>query len=103
MSATRRPGSGPPPSRSRPASSSAVDGTVAEIPESIHFDELADTEVLDAVTQLPERQRAAVLLFYYADRPVAEAAEILGMSSSTFRVHLTRARRQLTRTLGDPL
>jgi RNA polymerase sigma-70 factor (ECF subfamily) len=77
-------------------------GTVAEIPESIHLDELADTQVLDAVTQLPERQRAAVLLFYYADRPVAEAASILGMSSSTFRVHLTRARRHLTRTLGDP-
>lgn len=77
-------------------------GTVADIPESVHLDELADTEVLDAVAQLPQRQREAVLLFYYADRPVREAAEILGMSSSTFRVHLTRARRHLTRTLGDP-
>ena len=71
------------------------------IPEVVHLDEFVDTEILDAVTQLPERQRAAILLFYYADRPVREAAQMLGMSSSTFRVHLTRARRHLSRTLDD--
>ncbi|HEY6566373.1 MAG TPA: sigma-70 family RNA polymerase sigma factor [Actinomycetota bacterium] len=72
-----------------------------EVPETVHVDEFADTEILGAVATLPERQRAAVLLFYYADRPIREAAEILGVSSSTFRVHLTRARRHLSRTLGD--
>ena len=71
------------------------------IPEGVHLDEFVDTEILDAVTQLPERQRAAILLFYYADQPVREAAQMLGMSSSTFRVHLTRARRHLSRTLDD--
>jgi RNA polymerase sigma factor (sigma-70 family) len=69
--------------------------------EVVHLDEFVDTEILDAVTQLPERQRAAILLFYYADQPVREAAQMLGMSSSTFRVHLTRARRHLSRTLDD--
>jgi RNA polymerase sigma-70 factor (ECF subfamily) len=72
------------------------------IPERAYVPELADTEILGAVAALPERQRAAILLFYYADRPVKEAAAMLGMSSSTFRVHLTRARAHLSRTLGDP-
>ncbi len=71
-----------------------------DVPEGIYVDRFADAEVLGAVAALPERQRAAVLLFYFADRPIKEAAAILGMSSSTFRVHLTRARRHLNRTLG---
>ena len=71
-----------------------------DVPEGMVVDELADTEVLGAVAALPERQRAAVLLFYYADRPGHEAAEMLGMSASTFRVHLARARVNLRRTLG---
>ena len=73
------------------------------VPEASSMDPLADTAILGVVAELPERQRAAILLFYYADRPVAEAARILGMSSSTFRVHLTRARRRLRTSLGsDP-
>ena len=71
------------------------------VPEGSYVVELADTDILTAVAELPERQRAAILLFYYADRPVKEAAGMLGMSAATFRVHLTRARRHLSRTLGD--
>jgi len=70
------------------------------IPELAYEPELADTVVLSAVGRLPERQRAAVLLHYYADRSAVDAAKALGMSPSTFRVHLHRARKTLSQHLG---
>lgn len=55
--------------------------------------------LLAALQQLPERQRAVVILHYYADRPVAHVAKILGSSSPAVRVNLMRARRRLRQLL----
>ena len=41
----------------------------------------APDELTDAIRQLPERQRAAVVLRYYADLPEAEIAALLGAAS----------------------
>ena len=60
-----------------------------------------DLEVIDAVKQLPPMQRAAIALFYLEDRPVAEIADLLGISTSTCTVHLTRGRRRLADLLGS--
>ena len=60
-----------------------------------------DVDVLRAVAQLPGTQRAAVVLFYLEDRPVAEVADILSCSESTAKVHLYRARKRLAELLGD--
>ena len=60
----------------------------------------ADLDLADAVTNLPGKQRAAIVLFYYEDRPVAEVASILGCSQATARVHLHRGRRRLAQILG---
>jgi len=60
-----------------------------------------DVDVLRAVAKLPGAQRAAVVLFYLDDRPVAEVAEILACSEVTARVHLHRARKRLAEILGD--
>jgi RNA polymerase sigma-70 factor (ECF subfamily) len=57
--------------------------------------------VTDALRQLPAQQRAAVVLHYYADRPIREIAEILGTSASTVAVHLHRGRNRLRDLLGD--
>ena len=57
--------------------------------------------VLDAVGLLPVRQRAVVVLVYFEDRPVTEAARILDCSASTARVHLHRARQRLAELLGE--
>jgi RNA polymerase sigma-70 factor (ECF subfamily) len=54
-----------------------------------------DLDVLRAVGALPARQRAAVVLYYFEDRQVADVAEILGCSPQTARVHLFRARQRL--------
>ncbi len=60
-----------------------------------------DLGVLDAVKQLSPMQRAAIALFYLEDRPVAEIADLLGITVSTCTVHLTRGRRRLAELLGS--
>ena len=57
--------------------------------------------VWDAVAQLPVRQRAVVVLVYFEDRSVEEAAQITDCSASTARVHVTRARQRLGELLGE--
>ena len=54
-----------------------------------------DVDVLRAVGNLPGMQRAAVVLYYLEDRPLAEIGDVLGCSESTARVHLHRARKHL--------
>ena len=57
--------------------------------------------VTQALRELPPQQRAAVVLHYYADKPIREIAELLGTSSSTVAVHLHRGRNRLRDLLGD--
>ncbi len=47
-------------------------------------------ELDDALAVLPERQRAAIVLRYYADLPEAEIAEMLGCRPSTVRTLVAR-------------
>ena len=59
-----------------------------------------DLDLLDAVRALPPRQRAAVVLFYYADLPESEVASTLGCSAGTVKSQLAKARATLARCLG---
>ena len=60
-------------------------------------------EVVHALRALPPRQRACVVLVDYADMDAAGAADVLGLSPSTVRVHVMRGRRALRTALGfDP-
>jgi RNA polymerase sigma-70 factor (ECF subfamily) len=59
--------------------------------------EVSDS-LAQALADLPEGQRAAVILYYYIDLPAREVARVLGTSSASVRVSLMRARRRL-RTL----
>jgi RNA polymerase sigma-70 factor (ECF subfamily) len=61
----------------------------------------SEMDILPAIRQLPGKQRAAVVLFYFEDRPLAEIADILACAESTVRVHLHRARRHLAEILGE--
>ena len=56
--------------------------------------------VRDALQQLPERQRAALVLCYYQDRSNTDAAEILGISVEALESLLSRARRTLKAALA---
>jgi RNA polymerase sigma factor (sigma-70 family) len=66
-----------------------------------HSDVLIDHDLLAAVRRLPDGQRAAVILFYYADLPVRQIADRLGTNSLAVRASLSRGRRRLRDLLGD--
>jgi RNA polymerase sigma-70 factor (ECF subfamily) len=61
--------------------------------------DLPDVDLARAVQRLPAMQRAAVVLFYFEDRPVAEIADILDISDGSVKVHLYRARQRLAALL----
>lgn len=55
-----------------------------------------------AVRALPERQAQCVALHYLEDMGIDAIAALLDCRPSTVRVHLSRGRRTLARTLGTP-
>ena len=57
--------------------------------------------VEDALGQLPERQRAAVLLVHHEGLTMAEAAEVLDCGASAVESLLARGRRSLRALLAD--
>jgi RNA polymerase sigma-70 factor (ECF subfamily) len=56
-------------------------------------------ELFEALAQLSARQRAAVVLHYYAGYSLEEIAEILGTRKGTIGVHLHRGRARLKELL----
>ena len=66
-----------------------------------HIDRYENSDLLAALRQLPDSQRAAVILFYYADLPIGEIAARLGSNGLAVRANLSRGRRRLRGLLGD--
>jgi RNA polymerase sigma factor (sigma-70 family) len=64
-------------------------------------DATVDSEVMAAIRTLPSRDQALVVLTYFEDRPFADAAEILQISSGAARVALHRARARLAELLHE--
>jgi len=58
-------------------------------------------ELLTGLARLPAKQRAALVLFYYADYPVRQIAEILRSNPIAVRVNLSRGRNRLRRILEE--
>jgi RNA polymerase sigma-70 factor (sigma-E family) len=56
--------------------------------------------LLDALRQLPPKDRAVIVLRYWEDRSVMETAEILNVSSAAVRTRSTRALARLREQLG---
>jgi RNA polymerase sigma-70 factor (sigma-E family) len=61
-----------------------------------------DEELWQAVRELPEQQRWAVVLHYVEDRPIIEVAVVLECSEGTVKTHLSRARATVARRLEVP-
>ncbi len=79
-----------------------------EVPERADDAPLADAviagederaQVVRALAELPERQRAAIVLTYYEEMSNADAAGMLEMNIKAFESLLLRARRALAATL----
>jgi RNA polymerase sigma-70 factor (ECF subfamily) len=60
-------------------------------------------EFWQLVRSLPRRQGQVVALHYVLDLSVAEVARTLGVSEGSVKVHLSRARKTLARSLDLPV
>jgi len=74
----------------------AKDGPVDQ---RLHNRELRDS-ISRALVRLPHREAAAVLMRYMLELPYPEIGDALGCSETTARVHVSRARKKLTRLLA---
>jgi RNA polymerase sigma factor (sigma-70 family) len=59
----------------------------------------ANDGLLEELPELPERQRACLVLHYYAGYPTSDISDIVGISSAAVRMSLTRGRRGLVKVL----
>ena len=58
-------------------------------------------ELITALEQLSARQRDVLHLVFYQDLTIAAAADVMGISVGSARVHYERGKAQLRRLLGD--
>jgi RNA polymerase sigma-70 factor (ECF subfamily) len=65
-----------------------------EMPES-------PRELVAALAEISPKQRAALILRFYAGYPTREVAEILGSTAATVRVHISQGRRRLRKILEE--
>lgn len=75
--------------------------TTDRMPDLGYLHQEVDAELVDALAKLPHKQRAAVVLFYYADASLRDIADRTGMSPLSVRVNLSRGRKRLKELLGD--
>ena len=71
-----------------------------EVPQQAYVDERPDRVLLDALRQLPPRQRAVIALRYYEDLTEAQTAAVLGCAVGTVKSQSSLAMSRL-RTLLD--
>jgi len=87
----------------------AARSDVRRITSVVEYDEAAasnghpeeDAELRVALARLPERQRTAVFLRYYADLDYAAIGEALGISTGTVAATLNQAHTALRRRLEE--
>jgi RNA polymerase sigma-70 factor (ECF subfamily) len=70
-------------------------------PEGEFFDSIVDERILDAIAELPEEYRTAVVLSDVEGLPYAEIAEMVGVPVGTVKSRLFRGRRRLQEVLYE--
>lgn len=71
----------------------------ALFPESAHYDELPEPELLDAVERLPFGYRSVVVARFFLDWSIEETAGALKIPEGTVKTRQARALRRLRRQL----
>lgn len=59
-----------------------------------------DQHLVEALRDLPHRQRAATLLYYMADMPIREVAQVMDVAEGTVKALLSQARDKLRRSVN---
>lgn len=59
------------------------------------------SDVRQAVNELPDKFREAVILFYFEDKDIKRTAEIMGVPEGTVKTRLMKARKLLKEVLKD--
>jgi RNA polymerase sigma-70 factor (ECF subfamily) len=80
----------------RPADRAVGAAVTAPAPSEAHV------AVVEALKQLPEAQRRAIVLHHLADLPVHEVARETGVPEGTVKARLSRGRAALAALLSDP-
>lgn len=68
--------------------------------EELALTQVRDSAIVDAIRQLPRRQREVVVLRYYLGLSEQEIADELGVSRGAVKAHASRARDALGRSFG---
>jgi RNA polymerase sigma factor (sigma-70 family) len=76
------------------------ESAIAGVDEAVIAREEAET-VLGSLARLPDADRLALALRYFAELPDAEAAALAGTSTEAYRVRLVRARKRLQALLEE--
>jgi len=77
----------------------AIHAKDCPVDRGLHEEELHD-DIARALVRLPKQQTTAVLMRHVLELPYEEIAESLGCSERTARVHVSRARKRLSRLLA---
>ncbi|HYY44653.1 MAG TPA: sigma-70 family RNA polymerase sigma factor, partial [Actinomycetota bacterium] len=72
-----------------------------DTPETIVLDNLVDSDIIEAIDQLPEQFRLAVILSDVQGFSYAEMADIMDVPMGTVMSRLHRGRKQLQKRLWE--
>ena len=80
------------------SSNDAKDAVFSTIPAPEREDY---SDLYEAIDQLPEKLRLAIILFYFEDMDISKTAETLGIPPGTVKSRLNKARKLLKEVLTD--
>ncbi|MCW5253975.1 MULTISPECIES: SigE family RNA polymerase sigma factor [unclassified Streptomyces] len=87
----------------RRSSGERVTDVLPDLPGAQGGDAPLRLTLLDALSRLPPKDRAVIVLRYWEDRSVEQAADVLGVSSAAVRTRCVRALGRLRHLLGEDL
>jgi len=83
------------------AESRALERVGAPTDDGVASSEPIDPELVEALSDLPDREREAVVLHYVHDISVADTADAMGVTPGTVKTLLSRGRAHLVAALGE--